>query len=135
MKSHMEEKGRQVMDGKGRQGMKKHLAILVGIGAAALIIGVIVVNNARGDDGSTGRLAGFKQTNLVSSVEKLAPTTDQNLMNPWGFAPLPGELLWVANNGTGTLTTYDGDGTPGRQVVTLASTPKKGEEFAPTGLV
>src|SRR5690349_8643343 len=50
----------------------------------------------------------YQVVNLVSDVPKLASIQDANLVNPWGVA-LQGSTFWVANNGTGTVTSYTGD--------------------------
>src|SRR5581483_6537522 len=47
--------------------------------------------------------------------------------NPTGFA-------WVADNGTGVSTLYDGNGNPQSLVVAIPS-PTEGEAGAPTGIV
>jgi uncharacterized protein (TIGR03118 family) len=53
----------------------------------------------------------FHQTNLVSDVASYGATTmDSRLVNPWGIAFDPTGALWVANNGSGTATTYDANG-------------------------
>jgi len=53
----------------------------------------------------------FNQTNLVSDVASYGATkTDPLLVNPWGIAFDPTGALWVANNGSGTATTYDANG-------------------------
>ncbi len=49
------------------------------------------------------------QTNLIADVSG-APVIDPSLVNPWGLAFGPTGILWVANNGTGTSTTYDAAG-------------------------
>src|SRR5207253_5260738 len=54
----------------------------------------------------------FTQTNLVSDVPGMARITDPNLVNPWGLALGTNSGLWVADNGAGKATTYDGDGNP-----------------------
>ena len=42
-----------------------------------------------------------------------ANTVDPNLVNPWGVSFNPaGGPFWVSNQGTGTSTLYDGEGTP-----------------------
>jgi uncharacterized protein (TIGR03118 family) len=56
--------------------------------------------------------AGYIQTNLVSDVPGLATFTDPNLTNPWGIAYSPTGPFWVANNGTGVATLYNGAGQP-----------------------
>src|SRR3982074_1291555 len=52
----------------------------------------------------------FQQTNLVSDVPGLAPTTDPNLVNPWGLARSATSPWWVADNHTGVSTLYTGAG-------------------------
>jgi uncharacterized protein (TIGR03118 family) len=101
----------------------------VAAGAAALIGGVIVAGRAfAGDDDRGGDRAGmYKQTNLVSSIKGLAPTTDPNLKNPWGIASAPGGALWVSDNATRLSTLYNGDGTIVPLVVKIPD--------APTGIV
>ena len=53
----------------------------------------------------------FKVTSLVSdSAAVPALHHDKNLVDGWGLAVGPDTALWVANNGTGTSTLYDGNG-------------------------
>src|SRR5690349_2208044 len=61
----------------------------------------------------------FRQTNLVSDVSGLALHMDPNLVNPWGLVPGPTGVFWASNNGTGTSTLYQPDGTPLSLVVTI----------------
>ncbi len=79
----------------------------------------------------------FTQTNLVSDVPGMAATTDPNLVNPWGIAFGPNRGIWVANNGTGTATVYDGNGKPIPQASPLVvNIPAPGGgPAAPTGQV
>jgi hypothetical protein len=44
---------------------------------------------------------GYMQTNLVSSVPGLAPHTDADLINPWGFTETPQGQFRVSANGSG----------------------------------
>jgi uncharacterized protein (TIGR03118 family) len=60
---------------------------------------------------------------------------DTNLANPWGLARSSGSPWWVANNGTGTSTLYNGSGTPQPLVVTVPPAPGSSEGGVPTGLV
>jgi uncharacterized protein (TIGR03118 family) len=79
---------------------------------------------------------GFVQTNLVADTAGVAAHTDTNLVNAWGIAFGPGGPFWIANNGTGTSTLYDGTGaTAGAPVgiPPLAATPTA--TAAPTGTV
>ncbi len=61
----------------------------------------------------------FVQTNLVSDVPGLASTTDPNLKNPWGVAFSATSPFWIANQGSGTATLYDGAGTATPLIVTV----------------
>ncbi|MGH8547561.1 MAG: TIGR03118 family protein [Methylococcales bacterium] len=55
----------------------------------------------------------YRQTNLVSNLPGIAAHTDaNNLLNPWGIAFNPNGPVWIANNGSGTSTLYDGTGAP-----------------------
>jgi hypothetical protein len=54
----------------------------------------------------------YLQTNLVSDLTGMAPTTDPNLKNPWGLTRSSGSPWWVANNNSGTSTLFDGTGQP-----------------------
>jgi uncharacterized protein (TIGR03118 family) len=77
---------------------------------------------------------GFVQTNLVSDVPGAAQTTDSNLVNPWGISLAPGQPFWIADNGTGKSTLYDGAGATQPLVVTIPA-PTAGATSAPTGTV
>src|SRR5262245_55159792 len=67
----------------------------------------------------------YIQTNLVSDIPGLAPVTDPLLVNPWGIARSggsPGSPWWVADNGTGVSTLYNGiTGAPAQLVVHIPS--------------
>jgi uncharacterized protein (TIGR03118 family) len=84
----------------------------------------------------------FLKTNLVSDTPGLAQITDPNLVNPWGLAlnPTPG-FFWVADNGAGVATVYDGNGQPvptGAPLVVTIPPPNgspPGTTAAPTGIV
>jgi uncharacterized protein (TIGR03118 family) len=56
---------------------------------------------------------GYIQTNLVSDGVVPAVTIDPNLKNPWGIAFFSGmSPFWIADNGSGVSTLYDGTGIP-----------------------
>jgi uncharacterized protein (TIGR03118 family) len=78
----------------------------------------------------------YQQTNLVSDVPGLAPVTDANLVNPWGLASSATSPWWVADNGTGVSTLYNGN-TGAKQALTVTiPTPVGGTPpSAPTGIV
>lgn len=83
----------------------------------------------------------YRQTNLVSDLPGTATTTDPNLVNPWGLASSPTSPLWVADNGTGVSTVYNGAGQPvpaGSPLVVTIPPPTgsaAGTTAAPTGTV
>jgi uncharacterized protein (TIGR03118 family) len=53
----------------------------------------------------TPSVSGFRVTSLVTNQ------TDPDLINPWGLCGARG-LFWIADNGTGKVSVYDGTGTP-----------------------
>ncbi len=84
-----------------------------------------------------GESSAYKQVNLVSDGVASTEATDPQLKNPWGMAAFPGGPFWIADNGTGVSTLYDGksDIVP----LTVKIPPPKGSQSgtvaAPTGLV
>jgi hypothetical protein len=54
----------------------------------------------------------YQQHNLVSDQAGQADHMDSNLVNAWGLVFNPNGPVWIANNGTGTSTLYDGNGVP-----------------------
>src|SRR5260370_261094 len=79
----------------------------------------------------------YRQTNLVSNIVGMAPTTDPNLKNPWGLTRSAGSPWWIGNNNSGTSTLYDGKGNTIPLVVTVRP-PRgwtAGTQSAPTGVV
>jgi uncharacterized protein (TIGR03118 family) len=76
----------------------------------------------------------YQQTNLVSNVAGRAQVTDPNLVNSWGLVHGPGTPWWVADNGTGLSTLYDGTGHTLSLVVTIPTASGTGTGN-PTGIV
>jgi uncharacterized protein (TIGR03118 family) len=77
----------------------------------------------------------YRQRNLVSDTPAIpAEHTDPNLVNPWGVAFNPFGFVWVADNGTGVSTLYDGNGNPQSLVVTIPGATA-GTRGKPTGIV
>ena len=72
----------------------------------------------------------YVQHNLVSDGFIPADHMDPNLVNPWGIAfnPWSFSFVWVANNGTGVVTIYDGLGNKQPLEVTIPG-------GSPTGIV
>jgi uncharacterized protein (TIGR03118 family) len=79
--------------------------------------------------------AGYFVTNLVSDVPGLAPIVDSNLVNPWGLTRSDASPWWVADNGTGVSTLYEGNGTPRPLIVTIPPPAGGAPPSAPTGVV
>jgi uncharacterized protein (TIGR03118 family) len=76
----------------------------------------------------------YKQRNLVSDSSQIrAENHDPRLVNAWGLAFNPFGVAWVADNGTGFSTLYDGDGKPQSLIVTIPGAGK--EKGNPTGTV
>jgi uncharacterized protein (TIGR03118 family) len=79
----------------------------------------------------------FTIDNLVSDNTKTIPALhqDTNVMDAWGLAAGPGTEWWVANNGTGTSTLYDGAGSPDSLIVSLPTATGQHGVAHPTGEV
>jgi uncharacterized protein (TIGR03118 family) len=77
----------------------------------------------------------YQQTNLVSDIPGLAVTTDPNLVNPWGLSRSETSPWWVADNGTGVSTLYNGSGQIVPLVVTIPPPPGGTPPSTPTGTV
>src|SRR5690349_14851977 len=75
----------------------------------------------------------FHQTTLVSDVPGLAAITDPALVNAWGLSSSSASPIWVANNGTGTSTLYNGAGQ--KQGLTVTVPTPDGGQGTPTGTV
>src|SRR5262245_55334487 len=87
-----------------------------------------LAGGARADDDGA-----YRVTPLVSDGSIQAPNTDANLVNGWGIAFNPMGVVWVADNGTGKSTLYNGDGVPQSLIVTI---PGVGSDpGTPTGIV
>jgi uncharacterized protein (TIGR03118 family) len=83
----------------------------------------------------------YMQTNLVSDIPGAAATHDPSLVNPWGLSRSSGSPWWVADNGAGVSTLYNGTGQiipiNGNGIVTIPP-PKNapaGTTSTPTGTV
>ena len=71
----------------------------------------------------------FAVKHLASDGSVAAPTVDADLINPWGIAASPTGPFWVANNGSGTSTLYN---TNGSKLGLTVAIPAPGN---PTGIV
>jgi len=86
-------------------------------------------------DAAAGPPQHYQQTNLVSDEVGLAKATDPHLVNPWGLARSGTSPWWVADNGTGLSTIYNGAGAIQSLVVTVPTAPGGPNPSAPTGIV
>jgi uncharacterized protein (TIGR03118 family) len=78
----------------------------------------------------------YQVTHLVSDQSGVAPTTDANLVNPWGMSRSSASPWWVSDNGTGLSTLYTGTGTAAALVVTIPTgDPNASATGTPTGTV
>ena len=77
----------------------------------------------------------YEVTDLVADVPGVATYTDPNLVSPWGFASSPTSPFWVADNGAGVTTLYNGSGQPQPLVVTIPPASGGVPPSSPTGVV
>lgn len=77
----------------------------------------------------------YQQHNLVSDGFVPADNTDPNLVNGWGVAFNPFGVVWVADNGAGVSTLYDGAGKPQSLVVQIPGPANSNVQGTPTGIV
>src|SRR5580700_11998819 len=78
----------------------------------------------------------YKQTNLVSDTQGLAPVLDHNLVNPWGICIIPGDPFWIADNAspTGVTSLYNAAGAV-QGAFTIAPPAGSSNPATPTGCV
>ena len=77
----------------------------------------------------------YNKVNLTSNLSSLAPNMDPGLVNPWGIARSTGGPWWMADNGTGLSTLYDGTGKPQSLIVTIPPSDGSSKAGSPTGIV
>jgi uncharacterized protein (TIGR03118 family) len=77
----------------------------------------------------------YAQSNLVSDIPGLAAVTDSNLVNPWGISFSPTGPFWLADNGTGLSTLYNGAGAIQALVVTIPPPAGQPGPSAPSGTI
>src|SRR5580704_15129576 len=78
----------------------------------------------------------YKQTNLVSDTQGMAPVIDPNLVNPWGICIIPGDPFWIADNAspTGVTSLYNAAGAI-QGAFTIAPPGGSSNPATPTGCV
>lgn len=77
----------------------------------------------------------YLEIDLVSDIPGRAAFLDPNLINPWGIAYSPTSPIWVADNGTGVSTLYNGSGVQASLVVGIAPPAGGNPPSTPTGAV
>jgi uncharacterized protein (TIGR03118 family) len=77
----------------------------------------------------------YSWTNFQSDIAGVAQHTDSNLVNPWGMSVSTNGVIWVSNNGTGTSTLYNQDGTAVPLVVQIPHSASNTDGANPTGQV
>src|SRR5262249_3440190 len=80
-------------------------------------------------------VAGFVQANLVSDLPGAAASRDTRLVNPWGLTRSATGPWWVADNGTGLSTIYNGSGVPASLAVIVPPPMGMSGPSKPTGIV
>jgi uncharacterized protein (TIGR03118 family) len=83
---------------------------------------------------SSTAVAQYQLTNLVSNQVGQANHTDPLLVNAWGLVYAPGSPFWIADNGSGWSTLYNGGGTAIPFKVEIPSANDAGTG-SPTGIV
>jgi uncharacterized protein (TIGR03118 family) len=105
----------------------------VGCRWTAGALALFVLSAWAAEDDALPVLPSYSVHNLVSDGAVPADHVDTNLKNPWGIVFGPTTPVWVANNGTGTSTLYDGTGAKIPLVVSIP--PGSREPGNPTGIV
>jgi uncharacterized protein (TIGR03118 family) len=77
----------------------------------------------------------FIQHNLTSDLPGMADNLDTNLVNPWGISFSSTSPFWMADNGVGLSTLYNGAGAPISLVVTIPPPTGGTPPAAPSGTV
>jgi uncharacterized protein (TIGR03118 family) len=96
---------------------------------AALMLAVVSLSSPLHADPNN-----YQVSNLVSDGGVPAMHRDDNLKNGWGVAFNPTGFVWVADNGSGRATLYEGNGVPQSLVVTIPAADPAADHGTPTGI-
>ncbi|MGZ6378183.1 MAG: TIGR03118 family protein [Candidatus Limnocylindrales bacterium] len=97
--------------------VKRILSVLAALGLLAVVATPVAAHDRSHHENE------YEVHNLVSDGGVHAKLTDANLVNGWGLTAGPTTPWWVANNGTGTSTLYDGTGAPRPLIVSVPGGP------------
>lgn len=109
----------------------KRLTVLI-----VLMLALLWGTGAMTEESDRGQV--YRRVNLVSDIAGGARFTDENLVNPWGLGFSPTSPFWVADNGSGVSTLYNGRGQAfpvGSPLVVTIPSPTSPTGGTPTGLV
>jgi len=95
---------------------QKFIRRIIGLGALSLALPAFL-------NSASVRAQGYSISNLVSDVAGAAANTDGNLVNAWGLAVLPGNMLVVNANENSLAGLYMTDGTLTGNYLTVNSSP------------
>jgi len=84
-------------------------------------------------DSASAQTKAYRQSNLASSVPGAATNDAQNLINPWAIAFLPGHPFFIADSGSGVVSSQNSSG---MQVSAVAVPVPSGDmsRSMPTGI-
>ena len=119
------------------QPIRRRLRLLASLTVPLMLL-LLTLPGSSFAQANTGSEGFYVQTNLVSDLANIAKVQDKNLVNSWGLVHGPTTPWWVADNGTGVSTLYNGNGTPfpvGSPLVVTIPTPAGVTTAAPTGIV
>ena len=85
-----------------------------------------------GSASAVAQASSYQQTNLVSDLAGAAVHTDPKLINPWGIAFVPGQPFVVADNNSGSSTSYDANGVSQGDFL-IPAPPNDNSHATPTG--
>jgi uncharacterized protein (TIGR03118 family) len=109
--------------------------VLIATVVAATSRGFAVSQDQDNADRNRNRGGSYAVHNLVSDGFVPADHTDSDLVNPWGIVFNPNGPVWVADNGTGLATLYDGSGVKQALMVTIPTPTGGTPPASPTGIV
>jgi hypothetical protein len=84
-------------------------------------------------ENATAQTKAYRQTNLASSVAGAAANDAQNLNNPWAIAFLPGKPFFVADSGSGSISSLNSSGIQASGVA-VAIPPGDTSRSKPSGI-